>query len=254
MMKILLVEDEHLAVKRLESLLKSLQANCEIVSVCDSVKQAVKWLLSGNKPDLAFFDIQLSDGLSFEIFNQAEVTFPVVFTTAYDHYAVKAFEVNGLDYLLKPIEEEHLQRALAKFNSGQNKLNDALKMALMNAAGQLKRNDFKTRYLIKVGEHLKMVETSSISFAYSMDKANYIRTFEGRTYNVDQSLEQMEMQLDPEVFFRISRKFLVNINAIADMLTYGNSRLKLKLSGMEKDDEIIVSRDKVKIFKEWLER
>ena len=253
-MKILLVEDEHLAAKRLEALLKQLQPGCEIVAVCDSARQAIKWLSSGNKPDIAFFDIQLADGLSFEIFNQVEVDFPVVFTTAYDHYAVKAFEVNGLDYLLKPIEEEHLQRALDKFQSGQNKLDDALKMALMNAAGQLKRNDYKTRYLLKVGEHLKMVETLSISFAYSMDKANYIRTIDGRTYNIDHSLEQMEVQLDPEVFFRISRKHLVNINHITDMLSFGTSRLKLKLLGMEAGDEIIVSRDKVKIFKEWLER
>jgi len=253
-MKVLLVEDEYLAVKRLEALLKQLQPKCEIVAVCDSAQQVVKWLSSGNNPDIAFFDIQLADGLSFEIFNQAEVTFPVVFTTAYDHYAVKAFEVNGLDYLLKPVEEEHLRRALEKFHNGQNKLEHALKIALMNAAGQLKKNDYKTRYLIKVGEHLKMVETSSISFAYSMDKANYIRTIEGRTYNIDHSLEQMEMQLDPEDFFRISRKHLVNINQITDMLSYGTSRLKLKLLGMEAGYEIIVSRDKVKIFKEWLER
>nr|WP_321410229.1 LytTR family DNA-binding domain-containing protein [uncultured Carboxylicivirga sp.] len=254
MMKILLVEDEHLAAKRLESMLINLEPDCEIVAVCDSVKQVVKYLSSANQPDIAFFDIQLADGISFEIFNQTEISFPVVFTTAYDHYAVKAFEVNGLDYLLKPIEESHLIRALEKYRNGQNKLDETVRLALINAAEQIKKNDYKSRYLIKVGEHLKMVETANISFAYSMDKANYIRTIEGRTYNIDQSLEQMEIQLNPELFFRISRKFLVNINSISDMLGYGSSRLKLKMIGMESNEEIIVSRDKVKIFKDWLER
>lgn len=253
-MRVLLVEDEHLAAQRLEGMLKKLNTNIEVVKVCDSIKQTIKWLSEHEKPDLSFFDIQLGDGLSFEIFSQLEIDFPVVFTTAYDQYAVKAFEVNGLDYLLKPIEESHLKRALDKFTKGQSQLDVTLKMALINAARQLKKGDYKTRYLIKVGEHLKMVETSDIAFAYSMDKANYIRTIDGHNYNIDHSMEQMVLQLDPENFFRISRKHLVNISAINDMISYGTSRLKLKVKGMDTDDEIVVSRDKVKAFKDWLER
>lgn len=254
-MKILLVEDEHLAAKRLEVMLGKQHNAAQVLACCDSIKQTVAWLETNEHPDIAFFDIQLGDGLSFEIFKQAEFSFPVVFTTAYDQYAIKAFQVNGLDYLLKPIEEEDLQRALTKYEKGQKKVDDSFKDALLMAAKQLKTNDdqYKNRFLIKVGEHLKMVDVNQIAFVYSMDKANYIRTKDAHTYAIDQSLEQMELQLNPKQFFRISRKHLIQMDGIKDMISFGVARLKLLMEGASKDEEIIVSRDKVKLFKAWLE-
>ncbi|MCU4175390.1 LytR/AlgR family response regulator transcription factor [Carboxylicivirga sp. N1Y90] len=254
-MKILLVEDEHLAAKRLEAMINKQRIGAQVLTCCDSIKQTVEWLETHEHPDIAFFDIQLGDGLSFEIFKQAKFSFPVVFTTAYDHYAINAFQVNGLDYLLKPIENEDLERALAKYEKGQQQIDDSFKEALLLAAKQLKTNDdqYKNRFLIKVGEHLKMVDTKQIAFSYSMDKANYIRTKDGHTYAIDQSLEQMELQLNPKQFFRISRKYLIQMDGIKDMISFGVARLKLVMDGSSSDEEIIVSRDKVKLFKAWLE-
>lgn len=253
-MNILLVEDEYLAAQRLETLILKIAPQAKVLAVCDSIRQTVRWIQSNQKPDLAFFDIQLGDGLSFDIFSQIIVDFPVVFTTAYDQYAVKAFQVNGLDYLLKPVEEQDLIRALERFKKGQNSYDDTLMVALQKVASQIQNKEYKSRFLIKVGEHLKMVEVTDISFVYSQDKANFIRTFSGHNYSIDNSLEQIALQLNPDVFFRISRKYLVNADAIEDMLSYGVSRLKLKMKGMTADDEVLVSREKVKSFKEWLER
>ncbi len=252
-MKILLVEDEHLAAQRLETLLKQFLPAGKVISVCDSIAQTVRWLNANPAPDIAFFDIRLGDGLSFDVFKQVDIYFPVVFTTAYDQYAIKAFQVNGLDYLLKPVEEQELERALKKFEAGHQLIDQQLKEVLLKMNSQLQVQDFKSRYLIKVGEHLKMVDVSDIAFGYSQEKANYFRTIEGRTYSIDQSLDQLDLELDSKKFHRISRKYIININAIEDMLSFGSSRMKLIMKGMDKSEEIIVSRDRVKAFKEWLE-
>lgn len=253
-MKILLLEDELLAAKRLEKMLSHSLPKAQVVSVCDTIDQAIRWIESNEAPDLAFFDIQLGDGLSFELFNQINIEFPVVFTTAYDQYAIKAFQVNGLDYLLKPVEEEELERAINKYRDGHQKLDNQLKDVLLQMNAQLISQKYKSRFLIKIGEHLKMVNVNEIAFVYSLDKSNFIRTQEGRTYSIDQSLDQMELQLNPKQFYRASRKYIVSLNNIEDMLSYGISRMKLIMKGMDKNEELIVSRDRVKAFKQWLEQ
>lgn len=254
-MRVLIVEDEPLAAERLGNLLTELDKHIEIVGWCDSVGQSIKWLDTNPHPDLAFFDIQLGDGLSFEIFDQAEFRFPVVFTTAYDQYAVKAFKVNSIDYLLKPIDEDELEAAVMKFRAmGQTTVENTLKLALQNAAQMLSQQQYKERYLVKVGDHLKMIPTSDVSFFYSLDKATYLRTLEGRNYAIDHTLEQIEAQCDPRQFYRISRKFLISLQSIQDMVAYGSSRLKIKVTGQEKGEELVVSRERVKSFKTWLDR
>jgi len=254
-MRVLIVEDEPLAAERLGKLLNELDQRIEIVKYCDSVSQTINWLETHPHPDLAFFDIQLGDGLSFEIFDKSVFSFPVIFTTAYDQYAVKAFKVNSIDYLLKPIDEEELEMALTKFKAmEQTNVADTLKIALQNASQMLAQQQYKERYLVKVGDHLKMIPTAEVSFFYSLDKATYLRTGEGRNYTIDHTLEQIEAQCDPRQFYRISRKHLINQQCIQDMVAYGSSRLKIKVTGQEKGEELVVSRERVKGFKTWLDR
>lgn len=254
-MRVLIVEDEPLAAERLANLLQQQDHSIEIIQMIDSVAQTVSWLEKNAHPDLAFFDIQLGDGLSFEIFDKAHFDFPVIFTTAYDQYAVKAFKVNSIDYLLKPVDEEELKAALHKYRQQTSApLNDSLAMALQNATQMLARQNYKERYLVKVGEHLKMIPVHEVSYFYSMDKATFMRTVEGRNYTLDHTLEQIEAQCDPEQFYRISRKHLVNMACITDMLAFGTARLKLKMTGQEKGEEVVVSRERVKSFKKWLDR
>jgi DNA-binding LytR/AlgR family response regulator len=252
-MRILIVEDEHLAASRLSQLIYKLHPAATICAVCDSVELAVEWIKANPHPDLAFFDIQLGDGISFDIFEQCEVRFPIVFTTAYDQYAIKAFKVNSVDYLLKPINEEELKAAIAKFQNRQSADLSVIQQAILNANVLLQQNNYKTRFLIKVGERLRMIDTAEISFFYSEEKSTFIRTVNGHNYALDQSLDQYEIQLNPSDFHRISRKYIIRLSAIEDIINYSNSRLKLKLAGMEPSDDIVVSRERVKTFKNWLE-
>jgi DNA-binding LytR/AlgR family response regulator len=252
-MRILIVEDEHLAAKRLSQMVKQLHPNAELCAICDSVELAVEWIKNNPEPDFAFFDIQLGDGISFEIFEQCSVNFPIIFTTAYDQYAVQAFKVNSLDYLLKPIDTEELKQAIDKFLNTQQTDLSSINLAIEQARELLQKQNYKSRFLIKVGEHLRMIDSNDISFFYSEDKSTFLRTESGSCYALDQSLDQYEIQLNPADFYRISRKFIIKLSAITDIISYSNSRLKLKLSGMDKTDEIIVSRERVKSFKSWLE-
>ena len=252
-MRLLIVEDEHLAAKRLSQMIKHIQPAAELCAVCDSVEDTVQWLQNNQHPDLAFFDIQLGDGISFDIFEHLSPEFPIIFTTAYDQYAIQAFKVNSLDYLLKPISEQELKQAIDKFLKQQKPKLASINEAILNAGKLLEQQNYKTRYLIKVGEHLRMVDTKEISFFYSEDKSTFLRTKQGNCYALDQSLDQYEIQVNPSEFHRISRKFLIHISAIDDIIAYSNSRLKLKLKGLDQNDEVIVSRERVKEFKNWLE-
>ncbi|MCU4156775.1 response regulator transcription factor [Carboxylicivirga sp. A043] len=252
-MRLLVIEDEHLAAKRLIQMVSHLYPETKVCAVCDSVEQAVEWIKTNPEPDFAFFDIQLGDGISFEIFEQCTVNFPIIFTTAYDQYAIQAFKVNSLDYLLKPIDEQELKRAVDKFINQQQADLSSINKAIEQAKELLQQQNYKNRFLIKVGEHLRMIETTDISFFYSEDKSTFIRTTSGSSYALDQSLEHYEIQVNPADFYRISRKYIIKLSAITDMISYSNSRLKLKLNGMDNNDEIIVSRERVKSFKTWLE-
>jgi DNA-binding LytR/AlgR family response regulator len=252
-MKILIIEDEPLAAAQLASHISALRAEAKILAVCDTVKSAVEWIKSNDAPDLAFFDIQLGDGLSFGIFEQVEFTIPVIFTTAYDDYAIRAFKVNSIDYLLKPIEREELEKALAKFEKLAQPINTAISPNVLETLVEsLKQPHYKERFLVKVGAHLKIIETTDVLYFYSFEKGTYAKTIDGKDHLLDQSLEMLEQVINPAHFFRINRKYLIALKSICDAVAYSNSRLKLKVQ-QAYDDDFLVAREKVKDFKSWLE-
>lgn len=253
-MNILIIEDEPQAAQRLETLITQLVPNAAISGKIESVKEAVSWLKKNAVPDVILMDIQLADGISFQIFDQCDVTAPVIFTTAYEEYAVRAFKVNSIDYILKPVDKLELQAALDKVLDKQRsrpEMHEILK-TMEEAIKKLSKN-YKTRFMIKVGEHLRTIEVSSIRFFYSQDKTTFCVTDENRNFILDYTLEQLEDILDPEKFYRINRKYLVSAEAIQDIISYTNSRLRLVLKGSA-DHDIIVARERVLEFKDWLNK
>jgi DNA-binding LytR/AlgR family response regulator len=252
-MRVLIVEDEPLAAAQLAALMAQLKPCSEIAGVCDTIESAVKWFKTNTQPDLAFFDIQLGDGLSFEIFNTIEIKTPVIFTTAYDQYALQAFKVNSIDYLLKPIDKEELTSSLKKFENLQlnykTRIPEDLIRELITSVG---KKEYKKRFLVKIGTHLKAIVTDEVNYFYSFQKGTFLKASDSRNYLLDQTLEVIEQLVDPIKFFRINRKYLVAIDSITDVLAYSNSRLKIKVKNQEEDD-FLVAREKVKAFKEWLE-
>jgi len=251
--RVLLVEDEPQAADRLGRLLLSLRPQSEIVAILDSVQQSVTWLKVHPTPDLILMDIQLADGLSFSIFDQVRVVSPVIFTTAYDEYALKAFKVNSIDYLLKPVDEAELGAALEKMATLRGVVAPDRMMQSIADAIQMLSKRHKERFVIRVGEHLRSVETTDIRFFFSLEKATFAQTSDHRKHVMDYTLDQLEGLVDPDRFFRINRKYLVSIDAIHDMVSHTNSRLKLVLHGSE-DSDIIVARDRVQEFRRWLDR
>lgn len=253
-MTVLIIEDEPLAAQRLENLVKSLEPTAVLLDKLDTVKRAVAWLEENPPPDLIFMDIQLADGISFMIFDQVQVRSPVIFTTAYDAYALKAFKVNSIDYILKPVDKDELGAALTKFRSLNRNESDTRHM-LTNLSQTIQglTKKHKTRFVIKVGEHLRTVEVGTILYFYSQDKTTFCCTTDNRSHILDYTLEQVEELLDPARFFRISRKYLVAAPAIQDIISYTNSRLRLVLKASQ-DNDIIVARERVQEFKDWLDR
>lgn len=251
-MKVVIIEDEKPAARRLSRMLAAL--DMEVEEMLHSVEESLNWLQNNEHPELIFLDIQLSDGLSFEIFEEIEVKSAIIFTTAYDEYALRAFKLNSIDYLLKPIDEDELAAAVAQYKKSQPKKQevmvnlDDIKKLLVNPLDR----KFKRRLSIKVGAHIKIISTDAIECFYSENKATYAYTQEKRSFLLDNSLETWEEQLDPEQFFRVNRTFIVNIHAIKDIVSYSNSRLKLILNSYS-ETEIIVSRERVKDFKNWIE-
>jgi DNA-binding LytR/AlgR family response regulator len=250
-MKVIIIEDEKPSARRLQRMLEPLHVKAE--TLLHSVEESIAWFNSNGHPDLIFLDIQLSDGLSFEIFEAVEIKSAVIFTTAYDEYALQAFRLNSIDYLLKPIDEEELAKAIHKYRERMPQkqavtldFND-IKSLLVNPI----ESTYKKRFSVKVGQHLKLINIDDIECFYSENKGTYAYTSDGRHYLLDNTLEQLENALEPQLFFRISRKFFVNINAIKDMIHYTNSRLQIKLNTFN-DQEVIVARERVKEFKDWL--
>ncbi len=244
-MKVIVIEDEKPAARRLQRLLE--RFNISVIGLLTSVEEGINWFKHQPHPDLIFLDIQLSDGLSFEIFEQVKISSAIIFTTAYDEYALKAFKLNSVDYLLKPIDEEELEFALAKFKENQNSqvnLNEL--KALLNPSPQ-----YKKRFTLSVGQHLKIVDTKNICCFYSENKGTYLHTDENRAYLLEYSLEKLASVLDPDFFFRVNRKFIINLHWIKDIVTYSNQRFEVKLKGIN-SQKIIISRERVKDFKEWL--
>ena len=251
-MKVIVIEDEHLAAKRLIDLINKFDASIHVLEKLSSVKKSVEWFNKKLDVDLIFMDIQLADGLSFEIFEQCEFTAPIIFTTAFDEYAIRAFKVNSIDYLLKPIDFEELSNALNKFRNQQEKERKPINHTKMEEVLQLLTKQYKTRFVVKVGTHIKPIEVVEIQYFYSLEKATFLYTNENKSYALDFSLDQIERLIDPEQFFRINRKFLVNIKAIKEIVSYSSSRLKIDFKS-SKEEDAIVSREKVASFKKWLE-
>ncbi|MBT9188388.1 LytR/AlgR family response regulator transcription factor [Zobellia russellii] len=251
-MKTIIIEDEKPSARRLSRLLLNL--GVEVSQMLHSVEEAVEWFQNNTHPDLIFLDIQLSDGLSFEIFDVVEVKSAIIFTTAYDEYALQAFKLNSIDYLLKPIDDEELETAVEKYRSLRPEtkpltLNfDDIKNLLVNPL----EREYKKRFTARVGQHLKIINADEVESFYSENKGTYAATSDGRNYLLDTTLENLENELEPQTFFRVSRKFYININHIKDIVSYTNSRLQIKLNHFN-EQEIIVSRERVKDFKLWLE-
>lgn len=250
-MKVLLIEDELPAAKRLIRLLNEIDSKIEIVNVLASVEQSTNWLLTNPSPELIFMDIQLEDGISFEIFEKCEITTPVIFTTAYNEYALKAFKVNSVDYLLKPIAIDELKKAIDKFNSFHRYKTDYSKLDTIIKQLQPQR---KERFLIKIGEHYKSIPISDINCFYIMERNNFILTNTGKSYPIDYSLDKIELLVDSKLFFRVNRNFIVNFYAIQDIIAYSSSRLKIILANRKEKEDILVSRERVNSFKEWMDR
>jgi DNA-binding LytR/AlgR family response regulator len=286
----LIVEDEPLAARRLTVLLQKHAAPLTVLGPAESVAQAVALLQAGPAPDVLFLDIHLADGLSFELFEQVEITCPVIFTTAYDQYALRAFKVNSVDYLLKPIDEEELHAAIVKLrqrlagmanqaaqvdgigtkssvSSTKLEASDAptpppaLDTATIAALIQQLRQPaptatYKTQFVVRVGEHLKVVPVEQVAYFLSLEKTTLLQSTDGRKYVVDYTMEQLEGLLDPAQFFRLNRAYLARQDAIHDIIHYTNSRLQtvLKPAPPESEGPVLVSREKVSVFKSWLDR
>jgi DNA-binding LytR/AlgR family response regulator len=251
-LKVLIVEDEPLAAAQLAAHLAVLKPGAQILAVCDTVRSTVEWLNKNKSPDLIFFDIQLGDGLSFEVFEKANPECPVIFTTAYDQYALKAFKVNSIDYLLKPIDRRELEAALLKYEKGKVSQTSSFTSEIVEKlAAAINPDKYKRRFLVKVGSHIRLVEVENILYFYSFQKGTFLKTKDGKNYVVEQSLEILDELVDPALFFRINRKYMVAVSAIRDVIAYSNSRLKLKIDQGEEDD-FLVAREKVKEFKTWL--
>jgi len=251
--KVLIIEDEKLAAQYLGKQIDSLEMfNINILGSVSSVKNSIKWFLKNEKPDLIFMDVDLGDGLCFEIFEVVDIDTPVIFTTAYDEYAIKAFKVNSIDYLLKPIVKEDLVGAMTKFSNLTQKETNHLLRKVPEIQRYLSP-EFKERFIIKIGEHIKSVPTDTIGYFFSRDKATYAYTHDKRNFLLDYTLDAIESMLNPKHFFRINRKYIVSFTSINDIIAYSNSRLRLILINCD-DSEVIVARDRVGTFKQWLDR
>lgn len=249
-MRVLIIEDEIFAAEKLEDMLHEIDPKIEVLAKPGSITESVKWLLQNNA-DLIFLDIQLSDGISFSIFEQVTVNTPVIFTTAYDQYAIRAFQVNSIAYLLKPIRSTDLKEGLNKFQSLKSAFNidfDSLLAQLNN-----QKPEYKKRFLIQIGEKIRKIEVAEIAYFYVMDKGVYLKTREGKSIPVEYTLDKLDELLDPEHFFRINRKYVVSMDSIANMVAYSRGRVKLELKPKpDLDFDTIVSIDRSADFKKWL--
>lgn len=250
-MDIVIIEDEILAAKQLRKMLLEINPEINIVAMLEDVKSSVEWLKS-NSYDLVFMDIHLSDGNSFSILEKVDINAPVIFTTAYDQYAIKAIKHNSLDYLLKPIDSDELAQSLKKFEDYNKRLSSA--MALDNyVISQSEEKRYRKRYLVNAGKQFRTIDINNIAYFMADGKYLYIYTFEGKSYLADGTITKLEEELDPKDFFRINRKFCVNYKAIGEMTALSKSRLKITLNPVPENDEmVIVSTDRAAAFRKWI--
>ncbi len=247
-MKVLIVEDEPRAAQRLEKLILEMDSSISILEQLDSVESVVEWYASNDAPDFIFMDIHLADGSAFEIFNQIKISQPIIFTTAFDQYAIQAFKVNAIDYLLKPIKKDELKNSIEKYKSTQS--TTTFDYAELAKHLQKETPPRLKRFLIRVGQTLKTVEVNHVAYFYTEDKITFLITNEGKRYPIDFSLEKLEDELDNGIFFRINRQFIVRVSAITKMVSVSKSRVKLYLEPCS--IETIVSTERSGKFKKWL--
>lgn len=257
-MKVLIIEDEELAVRKLRKTLQSVDPEAEIVGTTDSIRASVDWLEANPAPDLILMDIELADGQSFEIFDKTEVKSTVIFTTSYDEYALKAFKVNSIDYLLKPVQKEDLQVAIDKFRNLKSMFGTVSNTNAMSVDSLVKElqeklqpREFRKRFLVKHAQKLVSVEVNDIAYFYSDGRLNFFKTTDNKKFVVDYTMDELEEMLDPDRYFRISRSFYVSVNSIDQIHDYFGNRLLLNLKPAV-DKESIVSREKVTEFKKWM--
>jgi two-component system, LytTR family, response regulator LytT len=249
MVTVLIIEDEETACKRLAKMVNETLTDAIIVDQLSSITAAVEWFSKNQQPDIAFFDIHLADGNSFEIFRRVPLTCPVIFTTAYDQYALEAFKVNSIDYLLKPVKKDELERAIEKFKRVHFKTPPVDIQKLLSSINQ--KAGYKERFVIKYGEHMKTIQAADIAYIVSENRISFAVLREGKRYALDFNMDQLEEMLDPKQFFRINRQFIISYNSITEMLTYSKSRVLVKLNPPTKEDTI-VSTERSAAFKAWL--
>lgn len=253
MKTVLIIEDEEAASRRLQKMVTEALPEANILSPVPSIRSAVEWFLCNAAPDLIFLDVHLADGESFEIFKKVKVTSPVIFTTAYDQYALEAFKINSIDYLLKPIKKDELKKAVDKFLSFSSGADSEINFKKLLSALQLQPSNYKQRFIVKYGEHIKTIETEIAAYFYTENKANFLVTKDNKRFAIDYNLDQLEELLDPQKFFRINRQFIIGFHAIAEMFSYSKSRVLIKLNPHAKL-ETIVSSERSASFKSWLDR
>ncbi len=252
-MKVLIIEDEAPAFRRLQTILEELNPSIEIIDVLDTVLDSIKWFQNHNSPDLVFMDIQLSDGISFDIFEAVSINAPVIFTTAYDEYTLRAFKVNSIDYVLKPIKKEALAKSLNKFHQMKEVFGttSAENIVALLKHVKLDEKQYKSRFLVKIKDALISIETDEIAHFQTRHGIVYLNSFAGRSYLIDYTLEELVQQLNPEQFFRANRQFLISFNAIVKVHKYHKGKLLIDTKS-QPDEKIIVSSEKAAIFKKWL--
>ena len=257
-MRILIVEDEDLAVRKLQKTLGDVEPAAEVVGVTDSIRSTVQWLEENVAPDLILMDIELADGQSFEIFNRAKVTSPVIFTTSYDEFALKAFKVNSVDYLLKPVQKDELANAIRKFRETRSSAATSpaasrldIDTLVKELQQKLHLKEYRKRFLVKHAQKLVSIEVEDIAYFYSDGRLNFFKTSDNRKFVVDYTMDELEEMLDPDKYFRISRSFYVSVDSIDKIEDYFGNRLMLQLKPAV-DKEALVSREKVTEFKKWM--
>lgn len=252
-MKVVIIEDEAFAALRLKKMIREYNPAIEILAELESVAASLKWFKTNPEPDLIFLDIHLEDDLSFAIFEQIHISSPVIFTTAFDEYAIKAFKLKSIDYLLKPIVREELAAALKKYEQFQGLHQSSVDLPSLYKMLTTNSPAFRTRFSISVGTKIKIIEVEDIAYFFVMDKGVYLRTFEGSTFTIEFTLDKLEEMLSPASFFRINRKYLVNIASITNMVAYSRGRIKLELKpAADEAFDTIVSIDRSGEFKKWL--
>jgi DNA-binding LytR/AlgR family response regulator len=250
-MNVLLIENEKPAADRVVRMLENIDRSIKITAVIETVEGTINWLQANENPDLILMDILLDDGLCFEIFETIKVDVPVIFITAYDEYSIRAFKVNSVDYLLKPVEEKDLMAAIQKFRKYHLDIQEKARIDRMISELPLHH---KTRFLVKIGTKYRSIPSTEIKVFHISERSVFLRDYTGKDYGIDYSLEQVQKLLDPDKFFRINRECIINIDSVSLMQSYSASRLQVILKNEHQNDLFVVSREKVNDFKRWIDR